>query len=59
MVPPDLWDALITMKKRADPCLGANLTDLLETIDNEYIPRFSRQLFHFEMLRLARMCIIR
>ena len=57
MPPPDLWDALMTMKKKADPRLGASLTELLHTINDEFIRRYSNRPFHFEMLRLARMCV--
>jgi hypothetical protein len=57
MVPPDLWDALMTMKKNGDARLGASLTELLHTINDEHIRKYSKRPFHFEMLRLARMCI--
>jgi hypothetical protein len=46
------------MKKEEDPRLGAKLTDLMQTLDTEYIHGFAQSRLRFEKLRLARMAMV-
>jgi hypothetical protein len=58
IVPSRLWRALLKMKKEEDPRLGAKLTDLMQTLDTEYIHGFAQSRLRFEKLRLARMAMV-